>query len=702
MLRRTCPATPSPISRHWSDDDPVVQGRPVVNGTSIPMFGDDVWDLQCLMFRSNAEGTDRRCDFRQLDDPSRRLTAKELVMQRLNRPLPAARRSKRPVPISAPTASDIVGHLRRIWKFMDERNIARLLDLRQIDLDAFYRALVADRTKPKHHVYVLKTFYWLYESRDWLTHDHLGFLPWDGRSLLSITGYEHSKENTTPRIPETVMGPLLRWALAYVDWFSGDIVAALRSEGMWESATRPGREAAPRGAVETRLASWLAGLRERREPLPGRPDRKAPSVSLAAVAHHIDVFPPSLRPHRATLEAAAEELGIVPFTSDVNVSVPPGVDQPWRAPFDSLAMRAECRHLVEACYIVTAYLSGMRDSEMQDLRRGCHEPLLDEQGAILRHRLRSVTYKGRDNAGEERTWVVIEPVARAIEVLERLTERFAEETGCSLLMVNVHNRVTGFAVKSSINRRLREFRDHINAVVAPRMMSLNVGPIPNGPDGKPWPISTRQFRRTTAWHIANRPFGTVAGMIQYGHTAEMVFEGYAGSSESGFRSEVEAERALARRVDIVEMYEDFKRGVRPAGPMAGNLEGEFQHVREDLDDFPGKVVDERRRDKMLKHLRIRLFPGLLADCFFTAEEARCLRHLRVSDRREPVAGLCDPHCTNACWTRKHLAVWEHTLEDTTQLGRRNRVSPIQRDILRGKADECRGVIGAIKQAARGH
>ena len=41
-------------------------------------------------------------------------------------------------------------------------------------------------------------------------------------------------------------------------------------------------------------------------------------------------------------------------------------------------------------------------------------------------------------------------------------------------------------------------------------------------------------RRTIAWHIANRPFGTIAGMIQYKHASVAAFEGYAGSSRSGF------------------------------------------------------------------------------------------------------------------------------------------------------------------------
>ena len=55
---------------------------------------------------------------------------------------------------------------------------------------------------------------------------------------------------------------------------------------------------------------------------------------------------------------------------------------------------------------------------------------------------------------------------------------------------------------------------------------------------------TSRFRRTLAWHIANQPFGTVAGMLQYQHMSVVTFEGYVGTRRSGFRREVEAERRL--------------------------------------------------------------------------------------------------------------------------------------------------------------
>ena len=63
-------------------------------------------------------------------------------------------------------------------------------------------------------------------------------------------------------------------------------------------------------------------------------------------------------------------------------------------------------------------------------------------------------------------------------------------------------------------------------------------------NGRPWRLTSRQFRRTLAWFIARRPGGSIAGAIAYRHHAVQLFEGYAGTSDSGFRAEVEAEEAL--------------------------------------------------------------------------------------------------------------------------------------------------------------
>ena len=77
--------------------------------------------------------------------------------------------------------------------------------------------------------------------------------------------------------------------------------------------------------------------------------------------------------------------------------------------------------LQAACYIVCAYLTGMRDCEVQAMQRGCLSVTRSEDGLVMRHRVRSTAYKAKPAPGEPAEWVTIAPVAEAIAVLERLT-----------------------------------------------------------------------------------------------------------------------------------------------------------------------------------------------------------------------------------------------------------------------------------------
>jgi hypothetical protein len=175
------------------------------------------------------------------------------------------------------------------------------------------------------------------------------------------------------------------------------------------------------------------------------------------------------------------------------------------------------------------------------MRAGCLNVGRSEDGLIERYQIRSAVYKRRDIRGQPESWITIEPVAKAIAVLERLTQHIRRrQGGDTLWRVLDDGRSRKAHISAEIVRQLNAFRDHLNTQFATPEAPI----VPPGPDGKTWRITTRQFRRTVAWHIANRPFGTVAGMIQYKHAGIAAYEGYAGSSRSGFRNEVARERAL--------------------------------------------------------------------------------------------------------------------------------------------------------------
>jgi hypothetical protein len=72
----------------------------------------------------------------------------------------------------------------------------------------------------------------------------------------------------------------------------------------------------------------------------------------------------------ALIEAAAADLGVEVGGMDTPISIDPDSGRPWRARFDAKTLAQEERMLQAAAYIVCAYLTGMRDCEVQAMRRG--------------------------------------------------------------------------------------------------------------------------------------------------------------------------------------------------------------------------------------------------------------------------------------------------------------------------------------------
>jgi hypothetical protein len=210
--------------------------------------------------------------------------------------------------------------------------------------------------------------------------------PWSGRSAYRIVGYqEHLGErgNRTPRIPEAVVTPLLRWAIRYVDVFSPDIIAA-RAE--LEALKRARGQDEPASSVRLRLTSYLnkrascsRGIPMLSSPAVGGPRRfggiREPAINYPLIALQLgcrkEVLVQNQEGCRQAIVNACRHLGPEMGELDTAPSVDPETQRPWRDRFDHRSLAHEENMLQAACYIICAYLSGMRDSE-QAMRSGCH------------------------------------------------------------------------------------------------------------------------------------------------------------------------------------------------------------------------------------------------------------------------------------------------------------------------------------------
>jgi hypothetical protein len=620
----------APIELPAPDDDaPVLLARPVHGDPeSLPRYGDDTWNLQALH-----PTPDTRAQFRSIfpfgrwfRDERFRALAKEYAYARLNARPPATvarlpglvRRRRRPMPL---TVHDELGRLRMVCDWLSAATPpVRFADLTEERLDALRCAmrdtLGASDVALTQIADVIKK---LYDYRDYLRSDHLAFEPWPGLSAAKVGGRIMPAENTTPRVPEEVMGPFLRWCLFYVEVAAKDILTAAEAK-----------------------------------------------------AH-------SLRHHRGR------------FCWDA-FAAHPATGRPWRPAIESgWEVRNELDHLRAACYVVVGYLSGMRHQEMNDLEAGCVRRRRGPGGRVIRRYIRGQTCKGK-RSPVEAEWVVVEPVAAAVEILERLsTSGRLFEPGA-------------WGARRAAGRRIRSdwWSQKINLLCA-HMSALgqehghDVIPLV---DGRPWRFTTRQFRRTLAWHIAAQPGGTVAGMLQYKHVSTLTFEGYAGTSRSGFRQEVEQERMLSQLGALCEQWRSWEQGhFKPTGSGGKRVERLFRRVRRELVGFDGAVVDDDRLALALRDEAQRVYPGVLTNCWFDPATAKCLSDSQRREAKAPNMPGCDPtRCANSCPGQQHRPVWERLRAEREAMLATPGLSPLQIQIIEQDWDVCETVIADIDRS----
>lgn len=706
-------------------DRPVLASAALKQGfdrSCLSRYGDASWDLGPAVFRENARRCHVTVHFGSVEDIGTREAIRELLYARLNVDLPGHRKKLPPACVR-----QIFNRARRFFEFVQVELGA--VDLSRVDqqlLDRYARHLQSDCSRrPVIVGHLLEVPVDLYAFRDHLPSGGLRFQPWSGRAPARVAGYRHVRENRTPRMPEDVIAPLLAWSIRYVTEFAPDILAARDELDRLETHCAKlvqSDQALDRKQRRARQRRRLMDYFERRR-------REERGVPIWGTAHNGatmrlpdtgDVSPPvnshllhlhigidaraESRMHIQLasgapdlIDAAIRQLGVETGGMDTCISLLPETGLPWRPRFDAKTLAQEERMLQSAAYILCAYLTGMRDCEVQAMQRGCLAISRSEDGLIMRHRVRSVAYKGKSSHGEAADWVTIEPVAKAIDVLERLSFQAASARGLTTLWpVLAAKSVCKDHLSAEIVRQLNLYRDHLNELFG----TINEPVIPNSSEGKPWRITTRQFRRTIAWHIANRPFGTIAGMIQYKHASVAAFEGYAGSSKSGFRAEVENQRALGQLDDLLVYFDERQIGSTLSGPAAPRISKALDAAAVELSPLPVMIADRARLRTMLASLARTLHVGVLADCFFDPGTALCLKQATNADNNKmPLTVLCQPtRCPNACITARHRPAWARSADEARAVLKEKRLSSLQRSALQQDLARIEAVLDDIDRS----
>ncbi len=358
---------------------------------------------------------------------------------------------------------------------------------------------------------------------------------WGGASAAVLAGHPAVKklENSTLRIQPTVMEALLSAALLVTDTIAADLLPVARrmvamrtlAHSVSEHVQRPRTQGAEQNKhMLAHLERLLPALAAAGHTLPGR------SIDDRIVLDHVGFaragwfdrqFLTRIIAVRETIMASA-----LPLTPDLlTVTRFTRVNgRRWREDLaDVEALLELLRHVTTACFLVIAYLSGVRTGEALNLRRGCISSDRKLGMVFLSGQQMKATKDRRERSPRTIPWVVTDQVAHAVSVLEAIAPGPmifpAGEIGTRDWIVE---GTTSSRRAGSLSRDISAFISWFNTAIAPQIEHPVIAADPGGK------IIPPRLRRTLAWHIVRRPGGTVAGATQYGHLHTQIIQGYAG------------------------------------------------------------------------------------------------------------------------------------------------------------------------------
>jgi len=637
------------------------------DAATISRFGDDVWVFTPLIPKHEQRKTVAWNSFAApLRQSWRRIT---WVFTNLPTPAELLDRANSPR-VQWPSGASVhtmTGDLRRFDHWLTHRGITSLDDIDEdvlLDYGAHIAGLHLSMSRSTAALYTV--------SRIWGAAPHLPpgdripMPPWENTDLTDyLPGVRaHSNENSTKPIHPAVMSPLLIWSLRFAEDFADDIISAWneyqRLNANITTAFNPQATPALTALLDQAATGQIL--------LPGR-STSAEGTTVAATylagmhatsAEHVTY----LLSRRPALTASRSS----PLNSPIKGRLH---DQPWKTHIDFFEAPVLMRLLQTACMVITAYLSGLRPAEILNLRTGCCPPPADT-GATMSYQIHGNFFKGTRSEhgeplpdGQARTipWTVIQPVAQAISVLERIgTPPFLFDIG-DPWNNQPSGRTSGRTTAVTATKRIRRLSAWVNTYTASN--NLLSESIPEDPGG---PILLSRFRRTIAWHISRLPQGRIALAIQYGHLRAIQSDAYGARSREGLRRVVDIESAMSIADFLQDLADRLETGEGVSGPAAIRM---IEAARQRTARFEGMFLAERDLKAMLINPQFQVFdnPQAFLTCNKDPDKALCDpdREIPAKNRpRPPALDRCDPACANIARTDTHIQAIHHEIKHLEQ------------------------------------
>ena len=619
-----------------------------VNAGHVSLFKDDAWCLH----PASGKPTDRTSVNFTERPPQFKLAMKRLVWVALNLDTRFetlevhTTASKRLKPGSISTY--FTGGWQPFFRWLTGQKIKALSEVDDDVLNAYVNHVAALDLEPVTQGIRLRAVERMWLCAPYLLPvDRIGMPPWAAAdaeyAINDLFGARKARiENSTEPIhPQTMSGLLVR-CMGLVNC-GDDIRRAVERRIAMIGKVRRHRQT---GDLE-RWRQYLDGLRRDGGALPGCAlSRGGTGIATQYLSAKLGI---------STTVIAKNIPGDIPVRvgAPLDIAIEGRIGgEPWVDAIDFYEVDAWVRRLATACVVVIDYLSGMRPEELLNLKRGCCH-LSDPGDALSGYEIRGKIFKGspigrhgRGDQGRPHTWSVIEPVAKAVAVMEWLHahDLLFPVAGFG---ITAGRSVDRSATTGRINASIRELIEWCNGDAGGPGRPL----IPPDPRGA---VTIMRFRRTIAWFVYRLPHGLIALGNQYGHINLAETARYGNRIRSGL-SEVMEEHAFALRDHLERAAERLDAGEGVSGPASERYTGGIMEYKE---TFRGRVLTRRGAKDLIENPSLRIYDNSeqFVACCYDATQALCHEdNERLPGiERSPDLTRCDPACANITRTDTHI------------------------------------------------
>ncbi|MER5639218.1 hypothetical protein ABT095_19935 [Kitasatospora sp. NPDC002227] len=364
---------------------------------------------------------------------------------------------------------------------------------------------------------------------------------------------------------------------------------------------------------------------------------------------------------------------------------------PWHPGFSKRSLSMELTQLRAACYIFVSALSMMRDSEVREITRGSVVEYYGSPAVVSKKRK-------LDPAIPTEHWWIIEPVAEAISVAEKLSLH-----DDLIFSARPFHRTSALeeGVGEYFNSGLAigRFIEQVNRLTAWHGLHI--------PSGKAAP---HQFRKTMSMLVGTHDGAEIALGIQLKHVAtralsNRVTQGYM-STDAEWSRMLDSAIEDAHFDRLKDFYDDYKAG-RPIGfgPGAEKIMAEFAMLEKHAETLRStgraRNGDARVEYDLLRKARVPLRFGKLNHCTFDERDptgAVCIENASIGTITEPRPDMCRPdRCANSIISPAHIPIWSAEQASLTRQIASPKVATPRRQVLLRELEAVNNVIKKAEQ-----